>query len=67
MVPAVVGGVLGGLSLLATIGFVAFILHRRREKIVRRITFNRDLMVQRRSALVPPTFDVERGVRRTGA
>ncbi|KAF9473824.1 hypothetical protein BDN70DRAFT_353929 [Pholiota conissans] len=48
--PALVGGILGSLTLLALLAALAIFLHRKRNAIRKRLTFNRDMMVQRRSA-----------------
>ncbi|GLB36914.1 hypothetical protein LshimejAT787_0312010 [Lyophyllum shimeji] len=50
--PAIVGGVIGGVALLALLMLLAFVIRRRRDnaRTQRRLTFHRDLMVQRRPA-----------------
>jgi hypothetical protein len=60
MTPAIIGGVIGGVVFLAIIAILAVVFHRRRQRATRRITFNRDLMVQHRDAFPPPNHDVER-------
>lgn len=64
MTPAIIGGVIGGVVFLAIIAILAIVFHRRRQRATRRITFDRDLMVQHRDALPPPNNDVERAAGR---
>ena len=61
--PAIVGGVLGSVAFLAMVAALAVVLYRRRQRAVRRITFHRELMVQRRSdLLLQKDYDVERNL-----
>lgn len=69
--PIIVGAVVGGVALLSLIGLFALWFFRRRRRhqreVARRLTFHRDLMVQRRgdapSMPLPPlptsSFDLE--------
>lgn len=58
--PAIFGGVVGGVVFLSIVAIIAVIFQRRRQRAARRITFDRDLMVQRRDALPQTHYDVER-------
>ncbi|KAF5381388.1 hypothetical protein D9615_008326 [Tricholomella constricta] len=59
IVPAIVGGAIGGLAILLLLIAIAYILKRRQKdaRPQRRLTFHRDLMVQHRR----PPSDIERG------
>ena len=55
VIGGIVGGVVGGVLLLAVIAILGFLYRRRRQHATRRITFNRDLMVQYRDVTLPPS------------
>ncbi|KAF8186708.1 hypothetical protein BJ912DRAFT_1042944 [Pholiota molesta] len=57
--PAVVGGVVGSLAFLGLLAALLILLHRRRAAVRRRLTFHRDMMVQRRLSRAPtlPALD----------
>ncbi|KAF8155091.1 hypothetical protein BJ912DRAFT_1051074 [Pholiota molesta] len=57
--PAVVGGIVGSLAFLGLLSALLILLHRRRAAVRRRLTFHRDMMVQRRLSRAPtlPALD----------
>jgi len=58
-IPAIVGGVIGALLILALFAILFVFLNRRRAALRKRLTFHRDMMVQRRSPEPIPSFQSE--------
>ncbi|KAF9552286.1 hypothetical protein CPC08DRAFT_768427 [Agrocybe pediades] len=51
--PAIVGAVVGSILLVSLLAVLLIFLHRRRKQIRKRLTFHRDMMVQRRASRHP--------------